>query len=294
MPVTAPYRLDLTARILRRLSTAIIDQFEDATYRRLIGSESAPLLLTVTQTASERLRVTLSGKSHEKDDASALVRTMLGTEVDLSSFSEAVAKIPWLTPLVTKASGLKPPCYPTIWEACVNSIVYQQISIFAAGAILRRVIERLTEPVIVNGVALRFFPGPQRFIEAKIEDLRAAGLSESKVRSIRAMGTATLEGRIDDTALRRLPTCELMESLTTHKGIGAWTAAVIALRGFGRLDLFPMKDSGATRLLKDIAGDATPNIELLPEQLGPQRGMLYYYLLLHGMMKRGELTYASA
>ena len=42
---------------------------------------------------------------------------------------------------------MKPPCYPTLWEACVNAIVFQQLSIRQPGAIMRRLIMALEQRV---------------------------------------------------------------------------------------------------------------------------------------------------
>jgi DNA-3-methyladenine glycosylase II len=60
------------------------------------------------------------------------------------------------------------------------------------------------------------------------------------------------------------------------------------LRGLGRLDVFPMKDSGVAGGLT-FAGGSPLEIESVLEALGPQRGMLYYHLLLARLEARGEL-----
>lgn len=81
-------------------------------------------------------------------------------------------------------------------------------------------------------------------------------------------------------------------SLRTIKGIGPWTAAVILLRGLGRLDAFPANDSGVAANLASIAGkplDATA----IADALGPQRGMLYVFLLLSRLESRGDIGRVS-
>ena len=218
-----------------------------------------------------------------------LAARLLGIDVDLAPFYRAAAKVPWLAPLVRGAKGVKPPRYPSVWEACVNAIVYQQISIHAAGAILRRTIERYAESMPVAGEALYAFPGPQTLIDADTEELRGLGLSVNKIVSVRHVARAILDGAIDEETLALLPTPELMESLTVHKGIGPWTAAVIALRGFGRLDLFPMNDSGVARSIKDLSGVTNVDVDALLALLGTQRGMLYYHLLIGRLVVRGDV-----
>lgn len=291
--VRAPYRLDLTANVLRRLSTNVVDRFDGTTYRRLIGDANAPALLSVTQTGPTELAVEIAASGKVRFDPAVLVGRMLGIDVDLEPFYRAAAGVAWLAPLVAGARGVKPPRYPTVWEACVNAIVYQQISIHAAGAILRRTIERYAAPVVVGDGTLYAFPGPQTLIDANAEDLRGLGLSINKVVSMRAVARAILDGVIDEAALTLLPTPELMAALVVHRGIGPWTAAVIALRGFGRLDLFPMNDSGVARSVRDLSGAANLDVETLLAQLGEQRGMLYYHLLLGRLVARGDVELAA-
>jgi DNA-3-methyladenine glycosylase II len=214
---------------------------------------------------------------------------MFGPDRDLEPFYAAARAVPWLDALVTRARGVKPPRYPALWEAIVNAVVYQQVSIHAAGAILRRVIERYEPARDVDGVLLRAFPSAEIIADADAEELHGLGLSINKVVALRTLARAVLDGELDDTALDPLPTPELTTHLATFRGIGPWTAAVIALRGFGRLDVFPMNDSGVARSLRDLSGDADVNGEAILATLGPQRGMLYYHLLLGRLAARGEV-----
>jgi len=50
----------------------------------------------------------------------------------------ASAGMPWLSPLALRVRGVKPPRYPTLWEAFVNAIVFLQVSLHAASASARR------------------------------------------------------------------------------------------------------------------------------------------------------------
>jgi DNA-3-methyladenine glycosylase II len=287
--VRAPFRLDLTANVLRRLSTNVVDLFDGTTYRRLIGDPERPALLAVVQTGPAELSVDVASGGRARFDPAVIVGRLLGTEVDLAPFYRAAAGVGWLAPLVAGARGVKPPRYPTVWEACVNAIVYQQVSIHAAGAILRRVIERYAAAVAVDGAVLRAFPGPQTIVDADAQELRGLGLSVNKVVALRAVARAVLAGEIDEASLASLPTSELMTALVAHRGIGPWSAAVIALRGFGRLDLFPRNDSGVAKSVRDLAGGDGVDVEALLERLGEQRGMLYYHLLVGRLAARGDV-----
>jgi DNA-3-methyladenine glycosylase II len=223
-------------------------------------------------------------------DPAAVVGRALGTDVDLTAFYAGAATVPWLHAIASAARGVKPPRYPTLWETICNAIVYQQISIHAAGAILRRVIEQYSVAVESAGARLFAFPDPRTLLDAEPVGLRAAGLSVNKVNSLKAVAAAIGSGELDEAALERLPTPQLLEALVAHKGIGPWTAAVVALRGFGRLDVFPMKDSGVAAALRKLSGDATLTSEPVIDALRPQQGMLYYHLLLGRLNATGEIA----
>jgi len=288
--VPEPFRLDLTANVLRRLSTNVVDRYHDGHFQRLLGSAEAPALLDVEQIAPDRLTVRIEGPFD--GDAEALVRRMLGVDVELGPFYAASSATPWLADLVNRARGVKPPRYPTFWEAIVNAVVFQQISIHAASAILRRVIEALTPSCTGDGLA--FFPGAERFANAEPELLRARGLSINKVVVLQRLSRLLLDGSIDPAALEHEPTAALLDSLASHPGIGPWTAALIAIRGFGRLDVFPLRDSGVARGLRDLTGSADVDVGALLATLGAQRGMLYYHLLLARLHATGEVALQTA
>ena len=222
-----PFRLDLTAAALRRLSTNVVDAYDErGTYARAFRDENDEAILEVAD-EPRGVSVTLSGSS-TMFDAAALVQRMFGTTRDLSGFYAATAAVPWLDALALRLRGLKPPRYPTLWEAIVNAVVFQQVSIHAASAILRRTIASLEEPVRHGERTLYPFPAPARFLAVEPEALRAAGLSVNKVVALRVLARALLEGELREDVLEPLPTSELVERLVVHRGIGPWTAAVIA------------------------------------------------------------------
>jgi len=99
-----------------------------------------------------------------------------------------------------------------------------------------------------------------------------------------------LDGELAEAELIALPTPEAIERLVGFRGIGPWTAAVICLRGLGRLDLFPEKDSGVALSLRALSGEPDVDTAAILATLGPQRGMLYYHLLLGRLAARGDLV----
>ncbi len=136
-----PYRLDLTVSALRRMPTNLIDVYTaDGHYLRALGGFTAPVIVSVTQPRADVLAVSVTGGAGDTEQALACVRRMLGTERDVSGFHRRARAIPWLDPLARRMHGLKPPRYPALFEAFANAILFQQISLHAASAIMHRLI----------------------------------------------------------------------------------------------------------------------------------------------------------
>ncbi|HEX5575003.1 MAG TPA: AlkA N-terminal domain-containing protein, partial [Gemmatimonadales bacterium] len=273
LPVRGPYRLDLTVNVLRRLSTNLVDVLRpDGAYARLLEGTPELAVVRVRQSNPGMLTVELEGDRRDHPRLLALVRRMLGVEVDLTRFYRTASDIQWLHPLVSRMQGVRPPRYPTIWEACVNAIVFQQISLHAASAIMGRLTIGLSDPVDRGGVRLYLFPSPEQFLNAPDSLLAGAGLSAGKLATLRRVADALGTGVLDETQLEKLPSPEATALLRTIKGIGPWTAVVILLRGLGRLDVFPAGDSSVARNLALVGGPAPIDAETLLAALGPDRG----------------------
>jgi 3-methyladenine DNA glycosylase/8-oxoguanine DNA glycosylase len=125
------------------------------------------------------------------------------------------------------------------FEALAESIVYQQLSGYAAAAILARVVA-LFRP--------RRFPRPGDLLAASDEMLRAAGLSRGKIASLRDLATKTVDGTVPRMSeLRQLSDDEIVERLSAVRGIGRWTAEMLLIFRLGRPDVLPATDYGVRK-----------------------------------------------
>jgi DNA-3-methyladenine glycosylase II len=139
-----PFRLDLTAWALRRRAHNAVDRWDAATYERVVSLDGGPVSLSVTQAAgpdAPRLSVLLAGRPVDQP-AEALSRSALnrlfGLTVDLSPFAAMAASDPLLGPLAARMRGLKPPRFPTVFEALVNGVACQQLSLAVGIHLLNR------------------------------------------------------------------------------------------------------------------------------------------------------------
>lgn len=293
LSVAPPFRLDLTVSALRRLPTNPIDVFTaDGRYLHAVPGPRHARIVQVRQTSAAELEVTIDSDVRDTIDHEeilSLVARTLGVDRDLSDFYRSSSTLPWLDPLARRLRGLKPPRYRSLWEAFVNAVVYQQVSLHAASAVVQRIIQAFGAPLESEGAVLYLFPDAERVLGSSDDALRGMGLSANKLATLRRAAEAIDSARLDAATIEELPSSEAATLLRSIKGIGPWTATVILLRGFGRLDVFPMNDSGVARNLSLATGDTEANVAPVLQTLGPQKGMLYFHLLLARLEARGEV-----
>ncbi|MEO8288295.1 MAG: DNA-3-methyladenine glycosylase 2 family protein [Chloroflexota bacterium] len=306
-PCAPPYRLDLTVAVLRRTPLNPVDTLAtDGRYLRAFADPAGagPWVCVVRQPSdTNTLQIALyhpavanGERQHPNKDLTERIPRRLGTGVDLSDFYGVASKVPEIASLVVQARGVKPPRYPSLWEALCNAVVFQQVSLEAAMATMRRVIAHCSASLTFADVQLYPFPSPTQLLETDPTVLRSLGLSAAKVQTLREVAGLLVDGHLMPEDLEEMPTADAMSRLILLRGIGPWTAAVVMLRGFGRLDVFPAGDSGALRNLRGLLGAGAgqdPDGAAILAALGPWRGMLYYHLLLWRLSRRGLVSLAA-
>jgi DNA-3-methyladenine glycosylase II len=134
----------------------------------------------------------------------------------------------------------------------VNIVASQQLSKDAAGAIVRRIRQRL-DPVTPDG-----------FLALDEAEATALGLSRPKVRYLRGVAQAVASGELDFAQLQAADDATAMERLTALKGIGTWTAEIYLLFALERPDVFPAQDLALQVSAQRIhALDARPDAKTL-------------------------------
>lgn len=134
---------------------------------------------------------------------------------------------------------LKPQLRQTAYEALVESVVYQQLTGRAAATILGRVKALFPE---------RKFPTPDDILATPDELFRGAGLSRAKTAAIKDIAAKTLDGTVpSNREIRKMTDLEIVERLTTIRGVGPWTVEMLLIFKLGRPDVFPASDYGVRK-----------------------------------------------
>jgi len=123
---------------------------------------------------------------------------------------------------------------PNCFAVLARSIISQQISTKAAQAIGGRLLKTLGRSGLRPGSVLKLSD----------EQMRSAGLSAMKVRSLRDLAEKCKSGEIPLNKLTAMEDEEVIEKLLPVLGIGRWTAEMFLIFSLGRPDVFPVADYG--------------------------------------------------
>jgi len=252
-----------------------------------------PVSLEVVQSGSlelPELQVTASTSSGTIPDETAItniLRRLLALDIDLTSFYEFAASDEHLGPLAMRFRGFKPPRYASLFEALLNGIACQQVTLNLGVQLLNRLAETYGTMVADHNQSLYILPQPEQLVEQSPENLRSLGFSTQKSQAMLSLARAQLEGKLLLDDLLPLDNEAIVSYLRQFKGIGRWTAEYVLLRGLGRLDVFPSGDSGARNSLRrwlnlDVSLDYTG----VSQTIDPWRtygGLIYLHLLVKGL-----------
>jgi DNA-3-methyladenine glycosylase II len=295
-----PFRLDLTAWALRRRPENAIDRWDGTIYRRVLMVDGQAMEVAVCQNGDQeapQLEVDVTGPRltvRHEESARALLERMLGAHKDLKRFYKLAAHDPRLRPLVDEFRGLKPPQFPTVFEAVVNGIACQQLSLLVGILLLSRLAHKVGILSQGSNDAEYAFPDPRDLAGVKAESLKPLGFSANKAQVLIDISSAIRDRRLNLESSVKLDNQVAIERLAELKGVGRWTAEYVLLRGLGRLDVFPGDDVGARKKLAHFLGKRKPldydGVRRAVAGWQPYAGLVYFHLLLARIEKAGWLS----
>jgi DNA-3-methyladenine glycosylase II len=294
----APFRLDLTVWALRRRAHNAIDQWDGERWRRVLAIRGAAVEVAARQTGSAHdpeVEVEIFGTRSRSaaDELAATVRRILGIDIDLAPFYRLAARDVHLSPIVHRLRGMKPPRFPSLFEALANAIACQQVSLTAGMHVLNRLIEKFGCPCAESGRATAYaFPEADAVRYADPATLRTIGFSRQKAQSLIEVADACArQGDYGSDALEGLDNEAVFERLCELRGVGRWSAEYTMLRGLGRLNVFPADDIGGQNKLKTwLKLRGKLNYDKVRQRLSrwhSYQGLVYFHLLVNDLAERG-------
>ncbi len=135
---------------------------------------------------------------------------------------------------------------PPLWDrepgfpALVKIILEQQVSLASAQAAYNKLLEA------INPLT------PEHFLRLSDMKLKTIGFSRQKTRYCRILAKALSSGELDLNDLREKNDQEIMQALTSLKGIGPWTASIYLLMALLRPDVWPEGDLALLVSMKEV------------------------------------------
>jgi DNA-3-methyladenine glycosylase II len=155
------------------------------------------------------------------------------------------------------------------FELLVHCVAGQQLSGKAADAITRKLTQTIGSF------------SPDNLADRSHDELRLAGLSGAKARTILELSRAAMNG-LDFKKMRKMGDAEIAASLTSLWGIGPWTVEMFLIFGLGRPDVHSAGDLGLRKGLQIVhrlpAVPSAVDAEGLFERWKPYRSAACWYL----------------
>lgn len=297
LSATPPFRLDFTIWALRRRPENAIDRWDGATYRRVLPLAGGVVELVARQIGGverPRIEVEVHGpgaRVSAKMAVTSALERLLGLRIEMTDFYRFASSQRRLDRLAARFRGMKPPRFPTVFEALVNAIACQQVTLSLSIQLLNKLAARYA--VSLDDGSSQAFPRPADLADRRPEDVRRLGFSRQKGRAMIELARSIASGRVDLKALASEDDEAAVAQLRAHRGIGRWSAEYALLRGLGRTHVFPGDDVGARNRLQQLLK--------LPQKLDyaavsrrlrrwrPYAGLVYFHMLLDGLAETGRL-----
>ncbi len=290
-----PFSFNLSSEIFAN-GDRQIRNYENGRFWQVIRINDKLILATVeTAGTVDKPEVQAELKSNkkitgeDKKKAEAAVNTLFSLDLDLKPFYETVKDDQVMAGLTRKLWGLKTPTTPTVFEALVDAIVEQQISMKVATSIENRIIKNFGDVLDLEGTVYYVYPTPQRLATVSVEEFRQCGLSFRKGEYIKGASMLIADGKLDLEKLRSYDSSErIIRELDEIRGIGVWTAEFTILRGMQRLEALPADDLGLRRDISRYYRDGnvikSAEARRIAEGWGNWKGLAAYYLVVASML----------
>jgi DNA-3-methyladenine glycosylase II len=212
--------------------------------------------------------------------------SVLSLDADGTGYPAVGERDPVLGALQREHAFLRPVLFHSPYEAACAFVIGHRIRIAQGRAIRARMAREHGEAFDVAGTTVHAFPAPQR-----LRKLAAVpGIDDEKVARLHGIADAALDGMLDRDRLRAMPVPAALAEVRRLRGVGAFFAAGIVLRGAGRTDAFP--DDGITRAgirrFYRLGGEPSDaEVERITDGWRPYR--MWCSVLVHACERRARL-----
>ncbi|HLZ31606.1 MAG TPA: DNA-3-methyladenine glycosylase 2 family protein [Chloroflexota bacterium] len=179
----------------------------------------------------------LTGEVHHSagEDADAAWRTALAAlsaDADGSGYAAVGERDPVIGGLQAHFGMVRPVCFHTPYEAGSALVIGHRLSILQTRAIRKRMAEEHGDALAIADQRFHAFPRPQVLLGLD----RFGAVFGEKMERVHGLAEAALAGRLDRDRLRHMPYADALADLRSLRGVGAFIAQGILIRGASLAD----------------------------------------------------------
>lgn len=153
---------------------------------------------------------------------------------------ELIVSEPVLGASIKRIGRIERYIIPDVFACLVEAIVGQLISKTAADSIFIKMRKKLGAIT------------PDNLASYSVEELQCAGLTQRKAEYILDAARAILAGSLNFDAIETMDNKIAIRELTKVRGIGQWTAEMLLMGPFGRMDIVSYQDAAILRAMTQI------------------------------------------
>jgi 3-methyladenine DNA glycosylase/8-oxoguanine DNA glycosylase len=247
-PFPWPHLLDYFAHRL----IPQFERIENDCYVRRVGARTVTVAYDA---ARSRLEVAADGRVRTQQVLDNVAR-LLDIDHDAQRIQRVLRRSPVLKRRIASVPGMRPLGAWSPFELCVRTILGQQVTVAAAGTLMRRLVERCGSVT------------PECVAEANFASI---GMPGKRVETVRTFARAVADGRVDFER----PWPEVEAALKELPGFGPWTRAYLAIRLGRDPDAFPETDLG---LIRAAQVESPAQLLVLADAWRPYRAYAATYL----------------
>lgn len=156
-----------------------------------------------------------------------------------------------------------------------SSFIYHFIDQMLSNKVANVIFERFK--ILIGNLS------PDSILKVEDSEIRKCGISYKKIEFIKSFCFGVKNGTIDLEYIQTLNDTDLIKELTKIKGVGEWTAEMIACFNLGRPNIFSYKDvalrNGILKVHKEFKTLSLKRFERLRKLYSPycSYASLYYY-----------------
>ncbi len=283
--VRLPFRPPLDVRTLWAWldahSVPGIEEVDGSVYRRSLRLESGPgvveLVAPQPDDSAIEARFLLSSLS-DLQQAIQRCRRLLDLDADPLVIRADLGRHQALVNLLNSRPGVRAPGDVDGIDSAIRAVLHQQVSLASGRGVCARLIQAHGEPLSASvgevGSLTRVFPTAATWAGL---DPAILGLPKSRAKALVAVAQAVACGDLDLSPAADRE--EAKAKLCAIKGIGPWTATIVALRALHGPDEFSSGDL-ALRRAADSVGlpSGVEELQMAAEQWRPWRSYAMHHL----------------